>query len=100
MERFRILFRVLPSSMLVCVVYVFLRGFAYVLRCCLGLCCLPFASRFCANVRVRICVCGHVCVLKWLVVSMLDATPSNSTFVLVCVNAWSVSVFAWGGCQG
>ena len=42
MERFRILFRVLCSSCL-SVVYVFLRGFAYVLRCCLRFCFSPFA---------------------------------------------------------
>ena len=42
MEWFRILFRVLCSSCL-SVVYVFLRGFAYVLRCCLRFCFSPFA---------------------------------------------------------
>ena len=42
MERFRILFRVLCSSCL-SVVYVFLRGFTYVLRCCLRFCFSPFA---------------------------------------------------------
>ena len=42
MERFRILFRVLCSSCL-SVVYVFLRGFAYVLRCCLRFCFSSFA---------------------------------------------------------
>ena len=82
MEWFRILFRVLCSSSL-CVVYVFFRGFAYVC-CCLRFCFLPFALGLSASVRERVCVC----VLTWLLVSMLHAPPSNTTFLLTCVHVW------------
>ena len=66
MEWFRILFRVLRSSSL-CVAYVFFRGFAYVLRCCLRFCFLPFALGLCASVRVRVRVRVRVCVCVWCV---------------------------------
>ena len=82
MEWFRILFRVLCSSSL-CVVYMFFRGFAYVC-CCLRFCFLPFALGLCARVRERVCVC----VLTGLLFSMLHAPPSNTTFLLACVNVW------------
>ena len=95
---------------LACVVCVFLSGFAYVLRCCLRFCFLPFALGLCASVRERVrallftvlflalcfgSVCECACVLTWLLVSMLHAPPSNTTFLLACVNVWCV--FAW--CQ-
>ena len=66
MERFMILFRVLCLSCL-SVVYVFLRVFAYVLRCCLRFCFLPFAriakssALRCNTVSYHIvCVCLRV----------------------------------------
>ena len=40
----------------------------------------------CVRVCVRVCVC--VCVLTGLLFSMLHAPPSNTTFLLACVNVW------------